>query len=273
MSSQCAVWDVTWAWDQDTIEKWRTFFKEYCKKWAFQNELSETGYDHGQGRFSLTSKKSFDILKALMDANGLNGYHLSPTSSATAKSGDLFYVMKADTRKAGPWTDKDTEEEKLMTRQLAKIKELYPYQKSIVEYLKTWEDRKILCIVQPSGDVGKSGFCEYLEYHDLAFEIPLMNDMQDIMQCVMGLPKKWTAFTIDMPKASKKDKLAPFFAGLECLKNGVVYDKRYAFKKRRMDRPHLIVFTNTLPDVALLSEDRWDFRMIRELCLVPYEEF
>ena len=269
MSGPCAVWDVTWAWDQDTFEQWRTFFKDYCKKWACQNEMSETGYDHGQGRFSLTGKKTFNSLKELMDAKGLSGYHLSPTNATTAKSGDLFYVMKADTRKAGPWTDQDEQEEKVMTKQLAKIKELYPYQKSIVEYLKTWDDRKILCVVQPSGDVGKSGFCEYLEYHELAYEIPPMNDMQDIMACVMCVnsKRKWSAFTIDMPKAMKKDKLAPFFAGLETLKNGVAYDKRYSFKKMRMNRPHIVVFTNSMPDTDLLSADRWDFRQIEDLGL------
>ena len=263
----CAVWDVTWSWCDK--EPWTAFFKSYAKKWAFQKEQGASGYLHGQGRFSLTTKKRLDELKVLMDANSLSGYHLSPTSATTAKSGDLFYVVKMDTRVEGPWTDKDVEEEKIMTKQLKKIMDgtLYPYQKSIVEYLKEWEDRKILCIIQPSGDVGKSGFCEYLEYKDLAFEIPAMNDMQDIMQCVMGLPKKWTAFTIDMPKAMKKDRLAPFFAGLESLKNGVAYDKRYAFKKRRMDRPHIIVFTNSMPDTDLLSEDRWDFRKIEDLVL------
>lgn len=261
----CAVWDVTWAWKEEQKVEWTNFFKGYAKKWGFQNEMSATGYDHGQGRFSLTSKKRFEDLKKLMDDNSLSGYHLSPTCAKIAKSGDLFYVIKADTRIAGPWTDQDVQEEKVFTKQLQKIKELYPYQKSIVEYLKEWEDRKILCIIQPSGDVGKSGFCEYLEYRDLAYEIPPMNDMQDIMQCVMGLPTKWTAFTIDMPKAMKKDRLAPFFAGLESLKNGVAYDKRYSFKKRRMDRPHIIVFTNSMPDTDLLSVDRWDFRKIEDL--------
>ena len=261
--SQIAVWDITWKWEDEDIEKWKAFFTKYAKKWAYQKEKGDEGYVHGQGRISLVKKKRLCEMKALMDANDLSGYHLSQTSNEVAKSGDLFYVMKEDTRIAGPWTDSD--EEKIMTKQLAKIKQLYPYQNSIVEYLKTWEDRKILCIVQPSGDVGKSGFCEYLEYHDLAYEIPPMNDMQDIMQCVMSLDKKWKAFTIDMPKAMKKEKLAPFFAGLESLKNGVAYDKRYSFKKRRMDRPHIIIFTNSMPDTDLLSADRWDFRKIEDL--------
>lgn len=259
-----AVWDITWAWS-DEIETWKDFMRGYAKKWAFQKEQGEGGYLHGQGRMSLTSKKELHILCELMKSEGLTGFHLSPTCTTVAKSADMFYVMKKDTRIDGPWSDKDVVEDKIMTRQLDKIKELYPWQKSVKEYLKNWDDRQIMCIVQPSGDVGKSGFCEYLEYHDLAYEIPPMNDMQDIMQCIMGINLKWKSFTIDMPKAMKKDKLAGFFAGLECLKNGVAYDKRYAFKKRRFDRPNIIVFTNSMPDTDLLSQDRWDFRSIEDL--------
>lgn len=259
-----AVWDITFSWETNDKQKWIEFFTGYAKKWAFQKEESGTGYVHGQCRMSLTSKKEFSALKELMDANDLNGYHMSPTSKTTAMSGDLFYVIKKDTRVDGPWSDKDEVKEKVMTKQLEKIKVLYPWQNSIVEYLKAWEDRKILCIVQPAGDVGKSGFAEYLEYHDLAEEMPPMNDMQDIMAAVMSIKNK-KAFVIDMPKAMKKDRLGPFFAGLECLKNGMAYDKRYAFKKMRFDRPHIIVFTNSMPDTDLLSVDRWDFRQIVDL--------
>lgn len=266
MEGPCAVWDVTWKWEDTTKSDWLSFFGTYCKKWAFQKEQGQgaNGYVHGQGRMSLVAKKAFGPLKCLMDTAGLTGYHLTPTSKGVALKGDTFYVIKKDSRLDGPWTDQDQLEPKVMTKQLAKIQTLYPWQQSVVDYLQTWEDRKILCIVQPAGDCGKSGFAEYLEYHDLANEIPPMNDMQDIMACVMSFKNK-KAFVIDMPKAMKKDKLGPFFAGLECLKNGLAYDKRYSFKKMRFDRPHIIVFTNTPPDTDLLSPDRWDFRQIYDL--------
>ena len=266
--SPCAVWDVTWKWIAEEKSLWLSFFTGYAKKWTFQQETGDDGYVHGQGRMSLTSKKEFNALKELMDGKGLGGYHLSPTSLATAKSGDLFYVTKEDTRTDGPWSDKDVPVEKFMTRQLKEFMEMemYPWQRDLIAFLRTTDDRKILCIVQPSGAVGKSILAEYCEYVDLAYDLPPMNDMQDIMQCVNSLPKSaLKAFIIDMPKAMKKDKLGPFFAGLECLKNGVSYDKRYAFKKRRFDRPHVILFTNTKPDTDMLSADRWDFRSIVDL--------
>ena len=91
------------------------------------------------------------------------------------------------------------------------------------------------------------------------------------MQCCMGVsPQK--CYLIDIPRAMKKDKLASFYSGLEALKNGVMYDKRFHFKKRRIDRPQVIVFTNTLPDWDLMSRDRWQvWRMLPDLTMVPYE--
>lgn len=96
-----------------------------------------------------------------------------------------------------------------------------------------------------------------MEYEGLAYEVPPFRLMEDIMQCAMGV-KAQKCYIIDMPRALKKDKLSEFYSGLECLKNGVCYDKRYSFKKRRMDRPQIAVFTNVEPCWAYMSLDRWE---------------
>ena len=66
-----------------------------------------------------------------------------------------------------------------------------------------------------------------------------------------------------MPRGMKKDKLADFYAGLEAIKNGVTYDKRYVGKKRRMDRPQIFVFTNMLPAFEFMSLDRWRIHVMQ----------
>lgn len=72
----------------------------------------------------------------------------------------------------------------------------------------------------------------------------------------------------------KKDKLGQFYAGLECLKNGYMYDKRYSFKRRRIDRPQIWVFTNTLPAWELMSMDRWQvYEMTADFRLEEYDVF
>jgi hypothetical protein len=60
--------------------------------------------------------------------------------------------------------------------------------------------------------------------------------MEDIMEFVMNF-KAYPSYSVDMPRGMKKDKLGEFYSGLECLKNGYAYDKRYEGKRRRFDRP------------------------------------
>ncbi len=72
------------------------------------------------------------------------------------------------------------------------------------------------------------------------------------MQCVMGVPPAET-YLIDLPRAMQKERMASFFSGIEALKNGVMYDKRYHFKKRRINRPCIVVFSNKEPNKYYLS--------------------
>lgn len=227
--------------------------KDWCKSWCFQLERGDTGYEHWQGRVSLIKKRRPKELAGRWCVGG----HFSPTSNAAA--GDMFYVMKEDTRLSGPWSDKDFEDPPVLTRQLMMFLDqpMRPWQQEVVELVQQKDDRSIKMIIDTVGNTGKSILCEYLEYHRFAYEIPPMREMQDIMQCVMSVPNQ-KAFVIDMPRALKKDKLASFFSGLEALKNGVAYDTRYKFQKKRFDRPQIIVFTNTEPDLSLLSIDRWE---------------
>ena len=56
----------------------------------------------------------------------------------------------------------------------------------------------------------------------------------------------------------KKDKLGDFYSGIEVIKNGVAYDKRYKAHKVRFNRPRMFVFTNMLPNFSFMSKDRWN---------------
>jgi hypothetical protein len=74
-----------------------------------------------------------------------------------------------------------------------------------------------------------------------------------------------------MPRGMKGSKLHDFYSGIEMLKNGLIVEKRYAAKKARMNRPKIWIFTNTQPDLTLLSKDRWKLWTIdKNLSLVEY---
>lgn len=251
--------DFTWS---KTVapsqEKICSTLEEWCKKWVFQEEKGEGGLEHYQGRVHLIKAARLDALIS-KTKEAFKGVHWSITSNNTHQANSFNYVMKADTRVAGPWSNETYEAPPVLTKQLEHFMtlKLYPWQKQVLEIAKTYDERKITFILDTEGNAGKSVFCEYLEYNRLAYEMPPFKLMEDIMACAMCLSPQ-TCYIVDMPRAMKKDKLGEFYAGLECLKNGVMYDKRYNFKKRRINRPQVIVFGNVAPTKAFLSADRWN---------------
>jgi len=233
----------------------------WFKKFVFQKEKgSTTGYEHWQIRGHLYKRKRLSELKKMKNFFPHSNY--SVTTTGVHEGQNFNYVMKADTRIDGPWTDKDYEEPPNWTDQLDDLKKcldttgILPWQQWFEDEVGKPDLRSIHVIYDKAGHSGKSVYCEWLEYRRLGYEIPAMRSMEDIMQCCMCI-KTHKAYFIDMPRGMKKDKLGEFYAGIECLKNGVAYDKRYAFKKRRFNRPLIFVFTNCLPDFTLLSVDRW----------------
>lgn len=268
--SQIATLDVTAPCAKFTKSDIFGILKEWAKKWVFQQEKSDSGYEHFQIRLSLIKKRRISELKKL---GFFKGAHFSPTSTTVHSKGAFNYVMKADTRVDGPWKDTEYVEPPPVTRQLVHFRnqEMYPWQKALCDLVKRVDDRKITIIHCPHGDNGKSILCEHLEQLGEVCEIPPMRSMEDIMACVMCQPIS-PAYVIDMPRGMKKDKLGEFYSGLETLKNGIAYDKRYAFKKRRFNRPQVFVFTNNLPAWGLMSKDRWDvFQIDQNKCLAPID--
>lgn len=249
----------------ETVDQVHARLRPWFKKYIFQKEKSENGYVHWQGRGSLIKKAVHDKIK------GQLGFHNDPTTNEEFKKKSFQYVMKEQTRIDGPWDDRDYDEPAVMTRQLESFLQLplRPYQQQIKDMITVPCDRSIIVIYDPIGNSGKSIFSEYLEYLKVAYEIPTFDKLEDIMFCVMGL-KTYPCYIVDMPRGLPKRSLSQFYSGLECLKNGVAYDKRYQFRKRRFDRPHIVVFTNVLPKWNLLSLDRWKpYRMLSDYSMTP----
>jgi hypothetical protein len=264
-TSALATWDIRY--NADMFENENELFDTIsgvAKHYVFQLEEGDSGYKHYQGRISLIKKRRKQekhlLLKLFKDKRP---NYLEPTSNPEFLRGDAFYMMKEDTRLEGPWTDKD--EVIPLTAQLKVFNEftLRPYQASLKEMCLKFDMRKIDLIYDPNGNIGKSLFSEYLEYNGLAEEIPPFRLMDDIFQWVCSRPIK-KCYIVDMPRGMKKDKLGDFYSGIEIIKNGVAYDKRYAGKKKRFDRPRIFVFTNMLPEFSLMSKDRWNVWLVNE---------
>lgn len=73
---------------------------------------------------------------------------------------------------------------------------------------------------------------------------------------------------VDLPRsASIKDGNATSYGALEQCKNGLGHSNMYHGKQILMNTPHVIVFSNELPDGSMWSADRYDSTEITaELC-------
>jgi len=274
--SKLATWDITISKNLlNDVQAVKKFLKEWCKKWAFQGEEGESGYLHWQCRVSLIKQKEMSTIKNLVKSGKLYG-HWSPTCNTVHQGTNFNYVLKADTRidGEGPFTDQDEDAEPPpLTRQLKTYFSFTPYewQAQVEGFCRCEEDRSIKLIYDTTGNAGKSIFAEAMEYKGLALEIEPFNNMEDIMGCVMD-QKVAKAYLVDMPRGLKKDKMWGFYSGLECLKNGKAFDKRYHYRKKRFDRPQVIVFTNDLPDFELMSPDRWEIYEMKDKKLVQWTQ-
>lgn len=270
--NECCVWDITLSSDKNQDkEQIINFLKNKCKKWVIQLERGDTtGYLHWQCRINLKIKERktalFKMLKAAEIVIATDA--ITPTSN-TCANGEQFwdYCTKDHTRIEGPWSSRDAP----LTKQMEMFDKwgLRPWQKDLKELSKIFCLRTIDLIYDIDGNNGKSLFSEHMEYSGLAEEVPPFRLMDDIFQWVASRPIK-QCYIFDLPRGMKKDKLGDFYSGIEVIKNGVAYDKRYTAEKIRFNRPRILVFTNTLPEFSLMSKDRWKVWSLYENTLKPY---
>lgn len=250
--NQVCVWDFTLG-VEDNFEDLKEALKANCKKWCFQEELSESGFRHYQGRFSLKIKNRLMGVKRLFE----DGMHFSITSNENRDN--MFYVMKEDTRIAGPWRDEDIE---IPSDYHGMV--LREWQKQVIETFKVRDMDKINLLYDPQmAGLGKSVLYGYCVVNELAQIIPPLGNAKDISQFVISFGAK-PVYLIDIPRASPH--LAEMYAGVETVKSGIIYETRYKGKCMVMNRPVIWVFTNTLPNVNWISQRKW------KLWIVDYPE-
>ncbi|GAC77869.1 replication protein [uncultured marine virus] len=260
--AECYRWDFTLKWDDENNSNHQDIvdaLKQTCKLYTFQLEEGESGYKHYQGRISLIKKKKLQPLLLLFSKFPFfSGVHWSPTSN-NCKTFD--YAMKLDTRISGPWTDKD--EVIYIPRQVREMEGLRPFQQSIIEDCDVWNKRIINVVYCESGNMGKSLLVGYCRAHKIGRALPPINDSKDLLRMVCDLPTS-KMYLFDMPRSMNKDRLYQFYSAVETIKDGYAYDDRYHFKEKVFDCPNIWIFTNTLPDLEMLSEDRWKVHTINK---------
>lgn len=119
------------------------------------------------------------------------------------------------------------------------------------------DDRKIIFIVDVTGNTGKSWFCHYYaSMHDNAQVIlpGKKADMSYILNCLIRV------LFIDAPRSKQGEFIQYDF--LEDVKNGYVCSPKYESRHKTLGKVHVVVMMNEMPDESKLSRDRYDIRVI-----------
>lgn len=279
------VKNASMVWDFRANEDWMTsdeiikMLQKFAKKWTFQLEVGEsTGYVHWQGRMSLFKKKRGAELAQLFEAYGAELPNYLEPSSKNSTMGECFYTQKEDTRREGPWSDRDGAGRYVQKR--CKNAVLRPWQAGVLERSQVKNDRIIDCVVDfdPNGEKGKSFMIAYLTQHGQAVEVPVILDAERLLAATLNILMSQDnrdpgLIFLDLARAMPKNKLDEMWAAVEKIKDGKVFDLRYSYKEWVFEPPSVWVTTNSWPDPRCLSKGRWRYWVFDcvegELALVP----
>lgn len=253
-SSRLFVWSLTMP---QATEAQALAFKTFLhslnpKDFVFQLEEGEKkGKPHFQGYLKLKEKLRKMPLLEKFKAEGYGAVSLQPCSLA-GKIALQSYAMKKETRKAGPWGLR-----KIYTGHDL-IKVLRPWQKAIETMLLSADvhPRQIHWYYDEVGGAGKSSFSKYMYFHHKILTLTFA-DSRDLLNLVFKMPGL-NAYLFDLSRTKGgKTSMSDIYQALESIKNGYFINSKYDTGVTMMATPHVAVFSNHLPDLDVMSKDRW----------------
>lgn len=251
-----------------SVDRMKTILDEFCKQWMFQEELgAQLGGRHYQIRIILPKAESKATLLSIFGCRikDIKDITFLPESNKSIEQGGLaFYVMKDDTRVAGPWSDP--------SYSTPRSRDWVPDMcKDIVDNPRPWmttlngiiegppSHRSILwiCTLDGLGGVGKSLWNTWFEASGLGCWVGDGTPVQ-IKEAVC-LEGERRAYSCDMPKTFAHDnRIGDYINTIETIKNGFIKTSMHGKRKKLVMnmRPHFIVFANTLPPYHMLTDGR-----------------
>lgn len=176
------------------------------------------------------------------------------------------YCMKEESRIAGPWQIIPGDiymGEDIITRDM-----LWPWQTNLLILIeefkieaarKRFAKRDVIFVADTKGSAGKSSFCKFLHFHNLAGVFGY-GSPRDLMYEVISQPPK-LVYLFDLTRARPQDSsFADTCSAIENLKNGTIHNLKYRVETRLQKPALVIVFANFVPtdsQKSMLSMDRW----------------
>ncbi|UYD39141.1 MAG: replication associated protein [Wigfec virus K19_221] len=231
----------------------KTVFARHFDKYMYQLERGEGGRLHYQCYVHIKTKTRDSTLGKLLNAD-LFGVNVQP-SSTEGITALQAYSMKADTRVAGPWSDRKIRKGWNIPTSLV------GWQQQLFDLVKDecspTNGRRIMWVYEPSGQVGKTWFGNYVRHHQ-GWPMLSYASSRDLYNLISKAMDK-QCYIIDLPRTKPSDIASnEIYSVLEALKNGTIQNTKFECTISDMDPPHVIVFANYGPNLLQLSRDRWD---------------
>ncbi len=219
-------------------------------KYIFQEECGDEGTNHLQGYVCFERKcRPKGLFKEY------EGIHWEKTLSIKAS---IAYCHKRSTRIGVVIANIEYEEDiRVLDRAL-----FHDWQEEIVCLCENRADeRTIHWYWESEGNVGKTALSKWLAVEKNA--LVLSGKAADMKYGIVkfreyhGYYPKIIVF--DIPRSS-----AAFvsWSGIEAIKNGLFFSCKYESDMVVFNCPHVVCFANSLPDMNVMSEDRWCIKKI-----------
>lgn len=226
------------------------------KKYCFQLEKGASGRAHYQIMIVLEDPMSGREIRETIKSYLRNYWRAGCLTYQPlhSQSDAEVYCQKPETRIDGPWF---YPKDRYFGQDLIPPRRYYPWQRSVLAIAKrkTVDQRAIYVIVDELGNSGKSEVCKYMAYELDAVVMPLgLTSAQ--MKASLNSIKPNKNYIIDLPRNNKSYK--DIFDTVEEIKRGFVTSCFHGkYVKNFFMRPNVFLFTNSMPDMRLMSHDMW----------------
>lgn len=250
-------------------EDLKSFLKSYSQEYLFQKEVGEeTNREHYQGYFILhVRKRKKTILNDFqLIFENIQNLTIAPMQGTVDQN--KSYCMK---------TEGEVYTNKIIYKGddvnfLDDETKRYPWQADLYKiffeddilFVKSPEStRQIIWVYDSGGNSGKSLFTKWLCFRNSDVTKIAFGSAQQLRSAIVSVGPR-LMYIIDIPRTlGEDDSLKNIYSVIEDIKNGYVVSSFYGTHKEiMMTSPHVLIFSNSLPDTKYLSRDRWIIKVI-----------
>lgn len=234
-------WDCTVPRNDYTVQELQQLLEQQAERYVIGIEVGKTGYEHYQIRMVLHEAQTLKKINKWLSG------HKTPTKVRN------FQYCEKEGNFIRSW-------EKVLSKYVD-VK-LRAWQECVLSFFKQQDDRKVLVVYNESGNIGKTYLAKHIHATHQGQYVPQLDSALDYM--AFAMEKQANGYIIDVPRSENIKTTKAIWSAIEQIKNGYVYDKRYSYRDCWTESPKIVVFTNDIPPISALSQDRWEFVIVSE---------